>query len=63
METYVPAPNERRMHMSASEELLAYILSLTPEQIDKVFNHLPPLTLTPEEPLKPCPQGQIRQIR
>lgn len=38
--------------MSAKENLLSYISTLTPEQVDKVVDHLHELRLLLEESLK-----------
>ena len=49
------------MYMTAKEELLHYITTLTPEQVKKVVSQLPRLTLLLEEPLPPCPREQTLQ--
>ena len=44
--------------MSAKEELLEFILNLTEEQVEKLFNHFSELSSLPEEssPLYPLEQ-------
>lgn len=42
--------------MTAKEELINYLLSLTPEQVDKVINHLPQLYELILEQAQPCRQ-------
>ena len=44
------------------EKLLNYILSLTPEQAEKIVNHLPQLYALILEPNQPYLQEQIQQI-
>ena len=44
------------------EKLLNYILSLTPEQAEKIVNHLPQLSALLSEPNQPYLQEQIQQI-
>ena len=47
--------------MSAKEELLSYISTLTPEQVDKVISQIPQLTELLSESLPPCHREQILQ--
>lgn len=47
--------------MSATDKLMAYINTLTPEQIDKIINELPRLTSLLEESVPPDPPGQPPQ--
>ena len=42
------------------EKLLAYILSLTPEQANKIVNHLPQLSALLSEANQPYQQEQIQ---
>ena len=42
--------------MTAKEELINYLLSLTPEQVDKVINHLPQLCELILEQARSCRQ-------
>lgn len=44
--------------MSDKEKMLNYILTLTPEQIDKIVNRLPELLASDEELLQLFPQEQ-----
>ena len=52
---------ERRVPMSAVNELISYIDSLTPEEINKIISQLPRLTSLLEESSQLCPQGQSPQ--
>lgn len=57
-------PDERMgSRMSAVDELIKYILSLTPEQVNKVVSQIPRLTELLEEPSQPCPQEQTSQTQ
>ena len=47
--------------MSAIDKLLAYIDTLTPDQVDKILNQLPRLTSLLEESNQSYPQGQSPQ--
>lgn len=42
--------------MTAKEELISYLLSLNPKQVDKVINHLPQLYELVLEQARPCHQ-------
>ena len=44
-------------------KLLTYISMLTPEQIEKIVNHLPQLYASISEQVPPCHQEQISQIQ
>ena len=50
---------ERSVFMTATKKLLSYIDTLTPEQIEKLVNHLPKLTSLLEEQAQPYPREQI----
>lgn len=56
------APAKGEIRMSDTEKLMNYILSLTPEQVDKVVSQLPRLTELLEESLQPCPQELTERI-
>ncbi len=58
-----PNPHGRKIKMSAVDELIKYILELTPEQVDKVVNQLPRLTELLSKSSQPCPQEQFSQTR
>ena len=47
--------------MSDTEKLISYIMSLTPEQADKIIRQIPRLTALLEESLQPCPPEQSSQ--
>ena len=59
--TFVPAPVKGESRMSAKNELLSYISTLTPEQVDKIVSQLPRLTSLLEESSQPCPLEQTEQ--
>jgi hypothetical protein len=48
--------------MSDTEKLMAYILTLTPEQVEKVVNQIPRLTKLLSELTQPCLQELSEQI-
>ena len=55
-------PGEKeKCRMSAKEELLSYITSLTPEQVDKAVSQLPRLISILEESYQPCLREQFLQ--
>lgn len=45
-----------RAEMTAKEELINYLLSLNPKQVDKVINHIPQLYESILEQAQPCRQ-------
>lgn len=49
--------------MTAKEELIDYILSLTPEQVDKVINRLPQLNELLLKPARPYHREQTLHIQ
>lgn len=49
--------------MNDTERLISYILTLTPEQADKIIRQLPQLTALLEESLQPYPSEQSSQIQ
>ena len=49
--------------MSAIDKLVSYISTLTPEQIEKIIDHLPLLTELLGEQAPPYPPEQISQIQ
>ena len=49
--------------MSATNELIKYISSLNPEQVDKIINQLPRLISLLEEPQPPCSPGEAPQTQ
>ena len=51
------------MDNAPKDQLISYILSLTPEQVAKLVNQLPQLTSLLEELKKPCHQEQTSQIQ
>ena len=56
-------PGERRtIRMSDTDKLMNYILSLTPEQVDKVVSRLQELTELIAEQEQLCPREQSAQI-
>ena len=56
-------PGERRtIRMSDTDKLMNYILSLTPEQVDKVVSRLQELTESIAEQEQPCLREQSAQI-
>ena len=48
--------------MSDTDKLMAYILTLTPEQVDKVVSQIPRLTELLSESAQPCLQAPSAQI-
>ena len=60
-ERLFPAPEKGECRMSAKDELLSYISTLTPEQVDKILSQLPRLTSLLEESSPLCPLGQTEQ--
>ena len=58
---YPSKRKDEKATMTAIDELVKYILNLTPEQADKVVSQLPRLSLLLEEPSRPCQPGQIVQ--
>jgi hypothetical protein len=54
-------PEKGVCRMSAKQELMSYVSTLTTEQIEKLVNHLPELFALLEEPLRPCPLEQTTQ--
>ena len=55
------APVKGESPMTAVNNLISYISNLTPEQVEKVFNHLPQLISLLEEASQPCPLEQSLQ--
>lgn len=49
--------------INPSEELLSYIRNITPEQVDKIINHLPLLTALLAESSQPYPLGHSLQTQ
>lgn len=49
--------------MSDTEKLISYILTLTPEQADKIIRQMPRLTALLEESSQPCPPEQSLQTQ
>ena len=47
--------------MSAVDKLIAFILSLTPEQVEKILNHLPELLEAISKQDQPFPPEQSLQ--
>ena len=47
--------------MSKIDQLISYILTLTPEQVDKVVSQIPRLTELLAESSQPCLQEQSSQ--
>lgn len=47
--------------MTAKDELTAFLLNLTDEQVDKLITALPKLTSLLEESSQPCPPAQTSQ--
>lgn len=41
-----------------NQKLFDYLATLTPEQVEKLINHLPQLISLVEEPCQPCLQEQ-----
>ena len=63
--TFVPntcAPDKGEIRMSDTEKLMAYILTLTPEQVEKVVSQTQLLTALLSKSAQPCPQGLSEQI-
>ena len=49
------SPVERKGYiMTAVDELVGFILNLTPEQANKIIDRLPQLSSSLEEPYQPC---------
>lgn len=63
--TSVPVvyPKEGKMKMSAVDQLIKYIMELTPEQVDKIISQLPRLSALLEESSQPYPPEQTSQIQ
>jgi hypothetical protein len=59
--TYV-APAKGEIRMSDTEKLMAYILTLTPEQVEKVVSQLPLLTALLSKSAQPSLQELSEQI-
>ncbi len=60
--TNVPIPlRKENKKMSAVDKLISYIMTLTPEQVDKVVNQLPRLSALLGESDQPCHQEQFSQ--
>ena len=57
------AMSKDQSSINNSEKLLSYIMSLTPEQVEKIINHLPRLTALLEESCQPYPLEQSSQIQ
>ncbi len=49
--------------MSDTEKLISYILTLTPEQADKIIRQMPRLIALREESSQPCPPEQSLQTQ
>lgn len=63
--TFVPntcAPEEGEIRMSDTEKLMDYILTLTPEQVEKVISQIPLLTALLSKSAQPCLQEPSEQI-
>ena len=63
--TFVPngcAPVKGEIRMSDTDKLMAYILTLTPEQVDKVVSQIQRLTELLSESEQPCLQALSAQI-
>jgi hypothetical protein len=48
-------PGERRIAMTAKEELLDFVVNLSEEQVEKLFNHFSELSSSLEESSQLCP--------
>ena len=61
--TFVPifAQAKGEARMTAVDQLIKYILTLTPEQVDKVVNQIPRLIELLSESSQPCPPEQSAQ--
>ena len=59
----VPGGKDGMTAMTATDELVKYILNLTPEQVEKIVSQLPRLSSLLEEPSLPCLQEQSLQTR
>ena len=53
--------SRRKEHTMRNEDLINYILSLTPEQIEKLIAQIPRLTELLAEQDQPCPPEQSVQ--
>ena len=56
------APAKGEIRMSDTDKLINYILTLTPEQVEKVVNQIPRLTELLSESSQPCLQERSEQI-
>ena len=65
--TFVPnirLPRRKENHqMSKVDQLISYILTLTPEQADKLVSQIPRLNELLSKSSQPCPQEQTEQIQ
>ena len=60
---FLKGPLKGQIEMSESEELLKYILNLSPEKAEKLISHLPQLTSLLEVLSPPYPQARTVQTQ
>jgi hypothetical protein len=51
----IVCPGERRIAMTAKEELIEFVTNLTDDQVEKLFNHFSELSSSLEGSSQPCP--------